>query len=73
VRIVIGAVVFVGMCVLFGFIGASANPNEPGLAGSRMARTVGAPLALLIIAAFEVGVWLWSTRRSGGDDDSQRP
>jgi hypothetical protein len=71
VRIVFGAVVFVGMCVLFGFIGASASPDEPALAGSRMARTVGAPVALLIIAAFELGVWLWSAQRSG--DDSKRP
>jgi hypothetical protein len=49
---------FVVICVIFAFIGAASNPDEPGLAGSRMARKVGAPLALLLIRAVELVLWL---------------
>jgi hypothetical protein len=66
VRIAAEGVVFVGVCAFFALIGAASNPAEPGLAGSRMARKVGAPLALLLIGAVEVGLWLWRSQQSGG-------
>jgi hypothetical protein len=50
--------VFVIFCVIFAFIGAAMNPDEPGLGASRMARKVGAPLALLLIGAVELVLWL---------------
>ncbi len=49
---------FVAICVIFAFIGAASSRDEPGLAASRMARKVGAPLALLLIAAVELVRWL---------------
>jgi hypothetical protein len=54
----LGVGAFVIICLVFGFIGAALNPDEPGLAGSRMARRVGAPLALLLIAGVELVFWL---------------
>lgn len=48
---------FVIICVIFAFIGAALNPDEPGLAASRMARKIGAPLALLLIGAVELVLW----------------
>lgn len=64
---------FVGICVAFAFIGAASNKDEPGLAASRMARTVGAPLALVLIGVAELGLWLWRSQRAGGDESDQRP
>jgi hypothetical protein len=49
---------FVIICLIFGCIGAAANPDEPGISGSQLARKVGAPLALLLIAGVELVVWL---------------
>ena len=60
----LGIATFVVICVIFGFIGAATDPDDPGVAGLRMARKVGAPLALLLIAAVEVGLWIWKSSRS---------
>jgi hypothetical protein len=70
VRISLGIGVFVGVCAVFAFIGAASAPDEPGLAASRMARKVGAPLALLLIAAAELGLWLWRSRSASRDRGS---
>jgi hypothetical protein len=66
VRIPLEIGVFVGVCAVFAFIGAASATDEPGLAASRMARKAGAPFALLLIGAAEVGLWLWRSQRSGG-------
>jgi hypothetical protein len=58
----LGVGAFVVICVIFAFIGAALNPDEPGLAASRMARKVGAPLALLLIGAVELVLWLRKRR-----------
>jgi hypothetical protein len=64
---------FVIICVLFAFIGAGLNRDEPGLAASRMARKVGAPLALLLIGGVELGFWLWKSQKAKRDQSSRRP
>jgi hypothetical protein len=61
---------FVAICVFFAFIGAASNPDEPGLAASRMARKVGAPLALLLIGAVELVLWLRRSQASKRDQSS---
>jgi hypothetical protein len=69
----LGIGVFVVICVIFAFIGAAANPDEPGLGASRMARKVGAPLALLLIAVVEVVLALRKSQSGRHDPTSQRP
>ncbi len=64
--------IFVAVCVIFAFIGASSDPDEPGLAASRMARKVGAPLALLLIGAVELVLWLRKSQRTKRDQTGQR-
>jgi hypothetical protein len=64
--------VFVGICVVFAFIGAASNQDEPGLAASRMARNVGAPIALVLIGAAELGLWLWKSQQAATDQDNRR-
>jgi hypothetical protein len=58
----LGIGAFVGICLIFAIIGAAVNPDEPGLGASRMARKVGAPLSLLLIAVIEVVLWLRKSR-----------
>jgi hypothetical protein len=62
---------FVGICVVFAFIGAALNKDEPGLAASRMARNVGAPIALVLIGAVELGLWLWRSQQASGDENER--
>jgi hypothetical protein len=66
------AAAFVVICLFFAFIGAALNRGEPGLAGSRMARKVGAPLALLLIGGVELGLWLWKSQSDKRDDAGRR-
>jgi hypothetical protein len=60
----LGIGTFLAFCVIFGFIGCVANPDDPGIGASRTARTVGAPLALVLIGLVELGRWLWKSSRS---------
>jgi hypothetical protein len=69
----LGIGVFVVFCVIFAIIGAATHPDEPGLAASRMARKVGAPLALLLIAVAEVLLALRKSRRPSPDQTNRGP
>jgi hypothetical protein len=62
-----------GICVIFAFLGAALNREEPGLAASRMVRKVGAPLALLLIGAVELALWLWKSQSARRDQSTRRP
>jgi LSD1 subclass zinc finger protein len=69
----LGIGAFVAICVFFGFIGAAMDPDDPGVGGLRMARKVGAPIALLLIAAFEVVMWLRKSARSKEEQGDRSP
>lgn len=73
VRRGLGIGAFVVICVIFAFIGAALNPDEPGLGASRMARKVGAPLALLLICAVELVLWFRKSQSSSRDQNSRQP
>jgi hypothetical protein len=59
-------------CVIFGFIGAARDPDEPGIAGSRMARKVGAPVGLLVIFAAEGILRYRKSQREKQQENNQR-
>jgi hypothetical protein len=69
----LGIGAFVAICVVFAIIGAALNPDEPGLGASRMARKVGAPLALLLIGAIELVLWLRQSQKSSSDQSNRPP
>jgi hypothetical protein len=69
----LGIGAFVVICVIFAFIGAALNPDEPGLAASRMARKVGAPIALLLIAVVEIVVKFMKSQSAHQHQGSRRP
>ena len=68
-----GSAIFLGFCFVFAIVGAARNPDEPIIGASRMARTVGAPLALLVIAAVEIVLWLSKSARSTGSQEERAP
>ncbi len=69
----LGIGAFVVICVIFAIIGAALNPDEPGLGASRMARKVGAPVALLLIGGVGLVLWLRKWQNSGRGQGSRRP
>ena len=68
----LGIGAFLLMCVIIAFLGAALNPDEPGLGASRMARRVGAPLALVLIVAVQLILWFRKSRMPGRDQGSRR-
>ncbi len=69
-------VAFVVICLIFALIGAALNPDDPVLGALRMARTVGVPVAFLLIFAVEMVLLIckWqSPRRDQGSRPADKP